>query len=237
MSRGPAGWLSCATVVSLSHLLGFDSRYAKQLIFASIVSLQAYPDYNRTELFRLSLGYLQNALIVFIIFQLARWLLAPSNTSQWTGLGKVLLLPGLTTHTRLFPKRHSFDYSYLVVGIPVGWEGISGGMVSSSSKEQSWLSLSRRGWYHIDPEDYLDRGSRKLGLRGKLDAYLRSQVRIGNAAHTSLALLLKLCTGRRSSSVSSRLPGNRGEVPGVPLQPCLVLVSLRSRHVSERHDH
>ncbi|KAJ4422481.1 hypothetical protein N0V82_002815 [Gnomoniopsis sp. IMI 355080] len=175
MSRGPSGWLSCATAVALSQVLGFDTRYAKQLVFASLISLQAFPDYTKAELLQLILGYLRNAVIVFITFQVARWLLAPSNTSPWTGPGKVLLFPGLTTHTRLFPKKHSFDYSYLVVGIPVGWEGISGGMVSSSSKEQPWSSLSRRGWYHIDPEDYLDRGNRQMGLRGKLDAYLRSQ--------------------------------------------------------------
>lgn len=183
MSRGPAGWLSCATVVSLCHLLGFHSRYAKQLIFGSILALQTCPGYTRDQLFKLILGYLQYALIAFLIFQLARWLLGPANTSPWTGPGKVLLIPGLTTHTRLFPKKHSFDYSYLVVGIPVGWEGISGGMVSSFSTKQSWLSLARRGWYHIDPEDYLDRGKRNLGLRGKLDGYLRSQVRRGDVRH------------------------------------------------------
>lgn len=177
MSRGPAGWLSCATAVTLSHILGLDSRHAKQLIFASVILLQAHPEYTKAELFKLILGYLRKGLIAFIVFQSARWLSAPSNTSHWKGPGKVLLFPGLTTHTRLFPKRHTFDYSYLVVGIPVGWEGISGGMISSSSKEHSWLSLSKRGWYHVDPEDYLDRGNRDLGLRGKLNAYLRSQVR------------------------------------------------------------
>lgn len=178
MSRGLAGWLSCAAVVSLSHILGFDSRYAKQLIFAFTVSLYAVPEYTKTEILRLIPGLLQNAAIALVIFQLARWLLGPSNTAPWTGRGKVLLIPGLTTHTRLFPEKHSFDYSYLVVGIPVGWEGISGGMVSSYSKKRSWLSLSRKGWYHINPEDYLDRGNGELGLRGKLDAYLRSQVRL-----------------------------------------------------------
>lgn len=183
MSRGPAGWLSCAAVVSLSHILGFDSRYAKQLVFASTVSLQAVPEYTPTEILKCTLGILQNAPIALVIFQLARWLLAPSNTSPWTGPGKVLLIPGLTTHSRLFPEKHSFDYSYLVVGIPVGWEGISGGMVSSYSKTHSWSSLSRKGWYHIDPEDYLDRGNRDLGLRGKLDAYLKSQVRFDDSGH------------------------------------------------------
>lgn len=176
MSRGPAG---CATAILLSHVLGLDSRYVKQSIFGTFVALQTFSDYTKAQLFRLLLAYAQYAVIAFVIFQLARWLLVPSSPSTWAGQGKVLLFPGKTTHSRLFPKRHSFDYSYLVVGIPVGWEGVSGGMVSSSSSKPSWWSLSRRGWYHIDPEDYLTRGNRKLGLRGKLDAYLRSQVCVG----------------------------------------------------------
>lgn len=183
MSRGSAGWLSYATLAALSYLLGFNSRHAKQLLFGLTVGFQVYPDYTKAQLFKFLPVYLQYALVAFTIFQLARWLLVPSNTFPWTGPGKVLLFPALTTHARLFPNRHSFDYSYLVVGIPVGWEGISGGLVSSSSEKQSWLSLSRRGWYHVDPEDYLDRGNRNLGLRGKLDAYLRSQVRLGDAGH------------------------------------------------------
>lgn len=100
----------------------------------------------------------------------------------------MLLFPGKTTHSRLFPKRHSFDYSYLVVGVPVGWEGISGAMVSSSSAKPSGWSLSNRGWYHIDPEDYLTRGGRELGLRGKLDAYLKSQVRARDIPQLGLAV-------------------------------------------------
>ncbi len=82
---------------------------------------------------------------------------------------KVLLLPCKTTHSRMFPKLHSFSHSYLVVGIPVGWSGCAGGLVSAGSG-------GRRGWFHVDAEDSLERGNGHLGLRGKLDAYLESQV-------------------------------------------------------------
>jgi hypothetical protein len=102
---------------------------------------------------------------------------------QWDGPGKVLLFPGRTTHSRFFPKKHSFSYSYLVVGIPVGWEGNAAGMVSVGVKKQtglsSWFSLDprgRSGWFTVDASDYLERGKGELGLRGKLDAYLRTQV-------------------------------------------------------------
>lgn len=178
MSRGTAGWLSCATAVLSLHALGLDSRYTKQLVFGIIVALHIQPENNEVSTISIFSSGLQYAVITLGVFLLVQWLLATANTPRWTGHGSVLLFPCRTTHARLFPKKHSFDYSYLVVGIPVGWEGISGGMVSSSSRKPSWFSLSPRGWYHVDPADYLDRGHGHLGLRGKLDAYLKSQVRL-----------------------------------------------------------
>ncbi|KAL8418063.1 hypothetical protein RB594_001610 [Gaeumannomyces avenae] len=98
-----------------------------------------------------------------------------------SGPGKPLLFPSRTTHSRMFPKKHSFSYSYLVVGIPVGWSGASGGLISAdlppSPKWLSWLwpgTGVTKGWYHVDAADYLERGNGHLGLRGKLDAYLAS---------------------------------------------------------------
>ena len=75
----------------------------------------------------------------------------------------------------MFPEKHSFKYSYLMVGIPVGWEGNSAGMISSANKDRRSFVP---GLYHVDPADYLERGYRELGLRGKLERYLRSQVSV-----------------------------------------------------------
>lgn len=176
MSRGIARWLSCATAITLATALGWDSPHAKQLLFALSVALEWLPEYSRACFLGFGWTVIQYALSTLVIFQVARCLLATRSTVKWTGHGRVLLFPSKTTHSRLFPKQHSFVYSYLVVGIPVGWEGGSGGMVSSTSSEQPWFSRLSRGWFHVDPADYLHRGDRHLGLRGKLDAYLRSQV-------------------------------------------------------------
>lgn len=92
--------------------------------------------------------------------------------STWNGPGRPLLFPCQTTHTRFFPKKHSFAYSYLMVGIPVDWTGVAGGMISNE------YDTGAKGWYNIDAADYLERGNGHLGLRGKLDAYLESQVRL-----------------------------------------------------------
>lgn len=87
------------------------------------------------------------------------------------------LFPCRTTHARMFPRKHSFAYSYLLVGVPVG------------PKDDSCLSLpmltvdpcssprvsKRKGWFHIQGSDYLERGH-NMDLKGKLTQYLRSQV-------------------------------------------------------------
>ncbi|KIW11381.1 hypothetical protein PV08_10681 [Exophiala spinifera] len=87
-----------------------------------------------------------------------------------------------TTHTRLFPARHSFSYSYLLVGVPVGWNGSAGHVLSSDCSHQAKDAVGaghggRCGWFSIHADDYLGRGGRPHvdGLRGKLDNFLESQ--------------------------------------------------------------
>lgn len=103
------------------------------------------------------------------------------KVTRWTGPGRPYLVPCRTTHARLFPRKHSFTYSYLVVGIPVGISGNFNGMLSVQNEQSQGLraflsSLFRHGWYNVNASDYLQRGFSDTGLRGKLDAYLRSQV-------------------------------------------------------------
>ncbi|GAB1313886.1 hypothetical protein MFIFM68171_04096 [Madurella fahalii] len=121
-------------------------------------------------------------VIAFSLFHILRLKGAEVEKPKWNGPGKVLLFPCRTTHSRLFPKKHSFSYSYLTVGIPVGFEGDVGGLVSvgtrAKPKLSSWLpsvSPVSGAWFSIDPGDYLERGKSELGLRGKLDMYLRTQ--------------------------------------------------------------
>lgn len=99
---------------------------------------------------------------------------------EWKGLGKPMLIPAKTTHRRTFPEKHAFAYSYLVVGIPVGYEGSVGGMISTNGTaekplDSSWVPAEAgRGWFHVDGADHLERGSGSL--KTKLHAYLNSQV-------------------------------------------------------------
>ncbi|KAL2353339.1 hypothetical protein BJ546DRAFT_846103 [Cryomyces antarcticus] len=79
-----------------------------------------------------------------------------------------MLLRSKTTHSRAFPQKHSFSYSYLFVGTPVDYQGRAGSILSVDVER-------KKGWFDIQASDYLDRGGTGVGLRGKLEAYLRSQ--------------------------------------------------------------
>ena len=86
------------------------------------------------------------------------------------------LLPCRTTHTRLVPTKHSFSYSYLYVGIPVGWAKSAGSILSADSDTtQSKTSWPRNTWFSVESEDYLERGHHARGLAGKLGDYLVAQ--------------------------------------------------------------
>ncbi|MCJ1426546.1 hypothetical protein MMC29_004449, partial [Sticta canariensis] len=94
---------------------------------------------------------------------------------------KPLIFPCRTIHARMFPKKHSFSYSYLLVGIPVGWHGSLGSLLSadgescSTETEEIISHQQQRSWFKVEAADYLERGSHGLGLKGKLILYLKSQ--------------------------------------------------------------
>jgi DUF1365 family protein len=112
------------------------------------------------------------------------WCYARSLTAQTedTGedeelLGKHSFGPRIfesrTTHTRLFPTKHSFSYSYLLVGVPIGWRGSAGSILSSDLSSEA--SRSRQKSFSVNAEDYLHRCQHSDGLRGKLRDFLKTQ--------------------------------------------------------------
>ncbi|TVY33195.1 hypothetical protein LSUB1_G008058 [Lachnellula subtilissima] len=95
---------------------------------------------------------------------------------------KPMFFPCRTAHTRMFPTKHSFSYSYLLAGIPVGWGGSAGGILSSDveNKPTSWcrkvFSLKPySSWFTVNGDDYFERGHVKGGLKEKLQNYLHNQ--------------------------------------------------------------
>lgn len=131
-----------------------------------------------TDLLNLPLLLLGFVLLQLIRYIITLWVSVSSNDDHPM---KAMFFPCQTSHTRLFPKIHSFTYSYLMVGIPIGWEGTAGGLLSADmEKSQSpwylrWFSLRPSGsWWSVDGQNYLARGS--SGLQEKLEGYLESEV-------------------------------------------------------------
>lgn len=79
-----------------------------------------------------------------------------------------LIITSRTSHSRLFPQKHAFAYSYLLVGIPVGIQGRISGLLSVDSPHPGWC-------FSVDAADYLERGYPQLTLAEKLQRYLHRQ--------------------------------------------------------------
>ena len=91
-----------------------------------------------------------------------------------------LLFPSRVFHRRRFPKEHVFSYSYLMVGIPVGWRGSIGTFLSADIKSLPWQGRKPvAAWFSVESADHLARGDSIHGLQGKLEEYLCSVVRLG----------------------------------------------------------
>lgn len=98
----------------------------------------------------------------------------PTGTRPWSvDHPKSFIIPCRTTHTRIFPKKHSFGYDYLLCGFPiVPTETTPEGVDVSDGSDQ----ILGKWWLRIRAEDYLTRGQAALGFYGKLKVYLREKV-------------------------------------------------------------
>jgi hypothetical protein len=102
------------------------------------------------------------------------WQELPKGLTKWTlQYPRPMIFPCQTKHARMFPKRHSFEYSYLQCGFPIIPAGVT------ALGEDVGLGHDRqlgRWWLRIKAEDYLERGNGALGFYGNLKMYLSSQV-------------------------------------------------------------
>jgi len=141
-----------------------------------------------------------------------------------------LLFPCRTKHTRLFPKKHSFSYSYLFVGIPVGWKGCIGSLLSADLQSLGGKDINSEGyskwgksWFSVDAADYLSRGEAHLGLEGKLHAYLRTQVSLSAALTMAQAYG---GTGFQSRRISVCILDHCSSFLRLFIQSCFFLVPI-----------
>lgn len=91
---------------------------------------------------------------------------------------KPVVFPSRTTHTRFFPKKHSFSYSYLLVGVPIGCRGAIGSLLSVDEGDiGNATGPKQRAWLSVNATDYLHRGFGARGLKGKLEDFLKTKVK------------------------------------------------------------
>lgn len=115
-------------------------------------------------------------IAALLVLSLMIWALTRASskvqTIKWSPqkCDKPLLLRCVTSHTRFFPRKHTFTYQYLQICLPVSFKGTCGSLVSVGGDD--------RTIFHVDPADYLARHSagRSISLDEKLDEYLSSQV-------------------------------------------------------------
>lgn len=94
-----------------------------------------------------------------------------------------LIFPCRTSHTRIFPQRHSFSYSYFFVGIPVCCQDPVGSLFPVNPNEIGSNHGRANGaetvvtGFDVDAVDYLNRGDHHQGLNGKLIDFLKAQVK------------------------------------------------------------
>ena len=147
------------------------SRFFGNLAANTLQLVLRYPLWSFVVAFLLSLPYIR----LFLSKGESRNGIADPNGNY--GDLRPLVIPSRTSHTRLFPKKHSFSYSYLLVGIPIGWRGSLRCLLSADLDSIENDSLRpRKGWFSVEAADYLHRGYDVRGLSGKLRHYLKTQV-------------------------------------------------------------
>lgn len=125
-------------------------------------------------------------VVVFVITVI----LTPRHTAWLNGKRKVMfnrpmLFPTFITHTRVSPIQNIFRYRLLLIGLPVGFRGRVGNLLSideplkvdekGRDARLFWKSIFTT-WFSFDPVRYLHRGDNSHGLEFKLHRFLRSQV-------------------------------------------------------------
>lgn len=116
---------------------------------------------------------------IFLVgYYASRWIVN-RRVNSTASTAHRLLIPGRITHHRLYPQKHSFSYPYLLLGIPIEVsDNANDIMLANVHSSWSWfIQLSGlTALFKVCPTGHLQRIRSDNGLRGKLDAYLGSEV-------------------------------------------------------------
>lgn len=176
----------CSSFLALSVVAAFYAVTGTKLDVVYNATLLAYFNWDAlTSCIPTFIRYFPSLFICTGIMAVALYNFAPltSHETTWQGPGQPYLIPCKTTHRRLFPKKHSFSYSYLTIGVPVDFRGSVNGMIGVDEDPipsfrglVPFANLLSRSWYYVQSSDHLQRGQHGLCLRGKLSLFLLSEV-------------------------------------------------------------
>lgn len=174
--------------ISIATLGLFGSVSDVSTLFAFITIqnrnffVQLFQDYVNPSTFITLSGGAVFLFVLLQIFRCVRGLQVVSTNLEGQFL-KPMFFPANTSHLRLHPRKHGFSYSYLLTGIPIGWSGSSGGMISVDEQNNiaAWYKRifsvqPTSPWYIVDGDAYLERGHVSGRLQGKLKRFLHDQV-------------------------------------------------------------
>ncbi len=165
---------SCSAYYDGAFIIALTSAMNIRVVYATLTAIVPALAFRGTQTI-LGTAALAVTAVLILFFSMgpqrklsdtAEWLETSSNVQPPPQL-QPQMFPCRTTHTRLFPTRHSFSYSYLYVGIPVGWKGAVNTFLSADIAGSTWFS--------VDGSDHLERTSSPDGLLQKLHSYLVSQ--------------------------------------------------------------
>lgn len=187
----------CASFLALSVMTAFYVVAGTKLDLVYNAALFAYFKLDAlTQCIHTTTEYLPSPFFYVVVIVVTLLTFAPRRSleSTWQGPGQPYLIPCKTTHRRFFPKKHSFSYSYLTVGVPVDFRGSVNGMIGVDEDPAfpfrrlvPFASVFFRSWYSVQASDHLQRGPYALGLRKKLNMFLLSEVITPTVAKTICA--------------------------------------------------
>lgn len=97
--------------------------------------------------------------------------------AQRTETDRPILFKCRTTNQQIFPEKGAFEYSHFLAGIPVGPKFRDGGILTAERPTEKECG-GGSACLEVRAEYHLHRGGYELGLCGKLEAYLASNVSI-----------------------------------------------------------
>lgn len=133
-------------------------------------------------------------LLILAVSLLPKDLKWSESKEEKVPFAPMMLFPTTITHTRVSPIRNTFRYRLLLIGIPVGFRGKVGNLLSvdeplkevtkkKNRNEKDLFGAVRMSystivtaWFSFDPIRYLHRGDDHRGLKYKLNQFLKSQV-------------------------------------------------------------